>query len=79
MLIQLSSAVLAASETAEAHVSIPMPPVMYAVIIMGALLALMFATISFTSLGHRHEATPEHVDPQRQFPNKHDHGQGIEG
>ena len=79
MLIQLSSAVLAASEVAEEHVSIPMSPVMYGVIIMGALLALMFATISFTSLGHRHEATPEHVDPQRQFPNKHDHGQGIEG
>ena len=79
MLIQLSSAVLAASETAEAHVSIPMPPFMYAVIIMGALLALMLATVSFTSLGHRHEVTPEHIDPQRQFPNKHDHGQGIEG
>ncbi|GAA3296441.1 hypothetical protein ACFFON_03450 [Arthrobacter citreus] len=79
MLIQLSSAVLAASEAAEAHVSIPMHPVMYGVIIMGVLLALMFATVSFTSLGHRHEVTPEHVDPQRQFPNKHDHGQGIEG
>ena len=40
-------------------------------------MVLMFATMAFTSLGHRHEAVPEHVDPQRQFPNKHDHGQGI--
>ena len=79
MLIQLSSAVLAASEMAEEHVAIPMPPVVYGLIIMGALLVLMFATVSFTSLGHRHEAAPEHIDPQRQFPNKHDHGQGIEG
>ncbi|MET4059598.1 cytochrome c-type biogenesis protein CcmH/NrfG [Arthrobacter sp. UYP6] len=79
MLTQLSGAVLAASETAEHHVSIPMDPIMYGVIIMGALLVLMFATISFQSVGKRHEATPEHVDPQRQFPNKHDHGQGIEG
>ncbi|MDN3483433.1 hypothetical protein QMA10_16080 [Arthrobacter sp. APC 3897] len=79
MLTQLSSAVLAASETAEHHVSIPMDPIMYGVIIMGAFLVLMFATISFQSVGHRHEATAEHVDPQRQFPNKHDHGQGIEG
>ena len=79
MLIQLSSAVLAASEMAEEHVSIPMPPFMYGVIIMGVLLLLALATVSFTSLGHRHEATAEHIDPQRQFPNKHDHGQGIEG
>lgn len=79
MLIQLSSAVLAASETAEEHVSIPMDPVMYGVIIMGILLVLMFATISFTSVGNRHDAPAEHIDPQRQFPNKHDHGQGIEG
>lgn len=79
MLIQLSSAVLAASETAEEHVSIPMDPIMYGVIIMGILLVLMFATISFTSVGHRHDAPAEHIDPQRQFPNKHDHGQGIEG
>lgn len=79
MLIQLSSAVLAASETAEEHVSIPMDPIMYGVIIMGILLVLMFATISFTSVGNRHDAPAEHIDPQRQFPNKHDHGQGIEG
>lgn len=79
MLIQLSSAVLAASEMAEEHVQIPMSPLMYGLVIMGAFLVLMFATVSFTSLGHRHEATAEHIDPQRQFPNKHDHGQGIEG
>lgn len=79
MLIQLSSAVLAASEMAEEHVSIPLPPIMYGVIIMGTLLLLMLATVSFTSLGQRHEVSPEHIDPQRQFPNKHDHGQGIEG
>lgn len=79
MLIQLSSAALTAAEHSEAHVELPMSAYAYGGIIFGLFLVLMLATVMFTSLGHRHEATTEHVDPQRQFPNKHDHGQGIEG
>ncbi|MCC3282591.1 MULTISPECIES: hypothetical protein [Arthrobacter] len=76
MLIQLSSAALMAAEVAEEHAE-GTPPLVYGAVIFGIFMVLMFATMAFTSLGHRHEATPEHVDPQRQFPNKHDHGQGI--
>ncbi len=72
MLNHLYGAALVASETAEHHKELPMSPVMYAVVIMGALLLLMFVTIAFTSVGKRHEAVPEHVDPHKQHPNKHD-------
>ncbi|NKX56183.1 hypothetical protein [Arthrobacter mobilis] len=70
MLIQL----LAATEThAEAHVS----PLLVGSVIFGIFLLLMFSTIAFRSVGHRHPAVEEHADPHRQHPNKHDHGQGV--
>lgn len=72
MLNQLYGAALAASETAEHETALAMPPVVYAGIIMGALLLLMFVTIAFTSVGKRHEAVPEHADPHKQHPSKHD-------
>ncbi|MER1997916.1 MAG: hypothetical protein ABTA24_15660 [Arthrobacter sp.] len=75
MLIQLSSAALMAAEVAEEHAETS--PFVYGGVIFAIFMVLMFATMAFTSLGHRHDAVPEHVDPQRQFPNKHDHGQGI--
>ncbi len=79
MLIQLAGAVLNAAEMAEEHhVELPASPYVYGGVIMAALLLLMFITVSFTNVGNRHEAEAEHVDPQRQFPNKHDHGQAIQ-
>ncbi|WP_028280072.1 hypothetical protein [Arthrobacter sp. H5] len=75
MLTQFLNAAAVAGETAEEHVQLPMDPIMYGALIMGGLLVLMFVTIAFTSLGHRHEAVEEHSDPHRQHPNKHDHGE----
>ncbi|GAA1340306.1 hypothetical protein [Arthrobacter roseus] len=72
MLNQLYGAALTVSEKAEHHTELPMPPVMYAAIIMGALLLLMFVTIAFTSVGKRHEVVPEHTDPHKQHPSNHD-------
>jgi putative effector of murein hydrolase LrgA (UPF0299 family) len=77
MLTYILTAAQVAGEAAEHHVELPMPAVVYAAIIMGFLLLLMFVTISFSSLGHRHEAVAEHVDPHRQHPNKHDHGEAA--
>lgn len=71
----LTQILVVASETTEHHTELPMPALAYGGIIMGVLLVLMFATIAFTSLGHRHEAVEEHADPHRQHPNKHDHGE----
>ncbi len=71
----LTQMLAVASETAEHHTELPMPAIAYGAIMMGLLLLLMFATIAFTSLGHRHEAVEEHADPHRQHPNKHDHGE----
>lgn len=76
MLIQLSSAALMAAEVAEEHAE-GTPALVYGSVIFGIFMVLMFVTMAFTSLGHRHEAAVDHVDPQRQHPNKHDHGQGI--
>lgn len=76
MLIQLSSAALMAAEVAEEHAE-GTPALVYGGVIFGIFMVLMFATMAFTSLGHRHDAVAEHVDPQRQHPNKHDHGQSI--
>lgn len=78
MLSQLLNATLVASETGGGHgghVELPMDPVLYGVIIMGALVAMMFITLAFSSLGNRHEAVEEHADPHKQHPNKHDHGE----
>ncbi|WP_026552042.1 hypothetical protein [Arthrobacter sp. H20] len=77
MLSQLLNATLVASETGGehgGHVELPMDPVLYGIIIMGALLALMLITLAFSSLGNRHEAVEEHADPHKQHPNKHDPG-----
>ena len=76
MLIQLSSAALMAAEVAEEHAE-GIPALVYGSVIFGIFMVLMFVTMAFTSLGHRHDAAVDHVDPQRQHPNKHDHGQGI--
>ncbi|MCC3274993.1 MULTISPECIES: hypothetical protein [unclassified Arthrobacter] len=79
MLIQLTGAVLHAAEMAEEHhVELPVSPYVYGGVIMALLLLLMLVTVSFTNVGNRHEAEAEHVDPQRQFANKHDHGQAIQ-
>lgn len=75
MLSQFLTATLIASETGGEHVELPMDPVLYGVIIMGALVALMLVTLAFSSLGNRHEAVEEHADPHKQHPNKHDHGE----
>ena len=32
---------------------------------------VMFATVSYTNLGNRHEPVDEHSDPHRQHPAKH--------
>lgn len=72
MLNQLYGAALAVSEKAEHHTELPMAPVLYSAIIIGALLLLMFFTIAFTSVGKRHEAVPEHTDPHKQYPSNHD-------
>lgn len=78
MLNQLYGVALAASETAEHHTELPVPPIVYAGIIMGVLLFMMFVTISFSSLGHRHEAVPEHSDPHKQHPAKHGGGESSD-
>jgi uncharacterized integral membrane protein len=78
MLTQILNVAVVAGETAEHHTELPMPAIAYGALIMGALLLLMFVTISFTSLGHRHEAVAEHADPHRQHPNKHDHGEASQ-
>lgn len=72
MLTQVYSAALAA---AEPHVELPVPAGAIGGGIFVLFLVLMFATMAFTSVGHRHPAVEEHVDPHRQHPNKHDHGQ----
>lgn len=79
MLSQFLDAAVVAAETGEhaVHVELPMDPVLYGIIIMGALLALMFVTLAFTSLGNRHDAVEEHADPHKQHPNKHDHGEAT--
>lgn len=78
MLIQLSGAALTAAEmTEEHHVELAYSPYVYGGVIMAALLLMMFVTISFSNVGNRHSAEPEHVDPQRQFTDKHDHGQAL--
>ncbi len=77
MLNQLTGVVLNAAEMAEEHHELAVSPYVYGGAIMAALLLLMLITVSFTNVGNRHEAEPEHVDPQRQFPDKHEHGQAI--
>jgi hypothetical protein len=72
MLTQVYSAALAASET---HVELPIPATVIGGGIFVVFLIMMFATMAFTSVGQRHAAVEEHVDPHRQHPNKHDHGQ----
>lgn len=79
MLIQLTGAVLTAAEMAEEHhVELPASPYVYGGVIFAIFLLMMLITVSFSNVGNRHEAEAEHVDPQRQFPNKHDHGQAIQ-
>lgn len=78
MLTQILNVAVVAAETTEHHTELPMPAIAYGAIIMGLLLLLMFVTIAFTSLGHRHEAVQEHADPHRQHPNKHDHGESSQ-
>ncbi len=78
MLTQILNVAVVAGEAVEHHRELPMPALAYAALIMGALLFLMFCTIAFTSLGHRHEAVEEHADPHRQHPNKHDHGEASQ-
>lgn len=75
MLTQFLGAALLASEAVEVQRELPMPALVYAAVIMGGLLALMFVTLSFSNLGNRHEAVEEHADPHKQHPNKHDHGE----
>ncbi|EMY35286.1 hypothetical protein D477_005341 [Arthrobacter crystallopoietes BAB-32] len=72
MLTQVYSAALAATE---AHVEPAVPAEAIGWGIFAAFLIMMFATMAFTSVGHRHSAVEEHIDPHRQHPNKHDHGQ----
>jgi hypothetical protein len=72
MLTQVFGAALVASE---AHVELPVSPVVIGGGIFVVFLIMMFSTVAFTSVGHRHSAVEEHVDPHRQHPNKHDHGQ----
>ena len=59
------------------HTELPMPAIVYPIIIGAFLLLLMLITVSFSNLGHRHEATREHLDPHKQHPNKHDHGEAT--
>ncbi|MFT4468711.1 hypothetical protein ACMX2H_02270 [Arthrobacter sulfonylureivorans] len=73
MLSQVLDAALVASEAA--HVELPVPAWAIGVGFMTLFVLMMFATIAFTSVGQRHSAVEEQVDPHRQFPNKHDHGQ----
>jgi cytochrome c-type biogenesis protein CcmH/NrfG len=72
MLIQLA---VTAAETAETHVELPVPAWVIAVGMMAAFLVMMFATMSFSSVGKRHSVVEEHADPHRQHPNKHDHSE----
>ncbi len=69
-------AAILAGELAE-HSELPMPAIVYPLIIAAFLLLLMIITVSFSNLGHRHEATREHIDPHKQHPNKHDHGEAT--
>jgi hypothetical protein len=63
--------VLAAAEAAsEAHAE-TLPPFVVGSGIFIVFLLLMFATIAFRSVGHRHPAVEEHADPHRQHPAKH--------
>jgi hypothetical protein len=75
MLSQVLDAALVASEAH--HVELPVPAWAIGAGFMAAFLLMMFATIAFTSVGHRHSAVEEHADPHRQHPNKHDHGQAA--
>ena len=75
MLSQVLDAALVASEAA--HVELPVPAWAIGAGFMAAFLIMMFATSAFTSVGQRHSAVEEHVDPHRQHPNKHDHGQAA--
>jgi hypothetical protein len=73
MLYSLSSALLA-TEALE-HAELPMPAIAYGLIVMAVLLTLMIVTVSFSNVRNRHEAVEEHIDPHKQHPNKHDHGE----
>ncbi len=76
MLTFYADAAILAGEVAQ-HSELPMPAIVYPLIIAGFLLLLMLITVSFSNLGHRHEATREHLDPHKQHPNKHDHGEAT--
>ncbi|MHA7264360.1 hypothetical protein ACX80W_14275 [Arthrobacter sp. TMN-37] len=76
MLNFYADAAVLAGEVAE-HTELPFPAIVYPLVIGGLLLVLMLVTVSFTNLGHRHEATQEHLDPHKQHPNKHDHGEAT--
>lgn len=73
MLYSLGSALLA-TEAME-HVELPVPPLVYGLVVMGILLLLLVVTVSFANVRNRHEATEEHVDPHKQHANNHDHGE----
>ena len=51
-------------------------PWVFGVVMFAFLLVMMFVTLSYTNLGHRHSATDEHADPHPPHPHKPDHGQG---
>ena len=74
----ISTAVKVTGEAAGHEERAPLiaEPWVIGVVMFTVLVALMFVTMSFTSLGRRHEAVEEHADPHRQHPNKHDRGQG---
>ncbi|MDQ0734425.1 hypothetical protein [Arthrobacter agilis] len=74
MLYSLGSALLA-NEAMEQQHSLPMPPLVYGLIVMGVLLTLMIVTVSFSNVRNRHEAVEEHIDPHKQHANNHDHGE----
>jgi hypothetical protein len=76
MLTLNANAMILAGELAE-HSELPMPAIVYPIIVGAFLLLLMIVTVSFSNLGHRHEATREHIDPHKQHPNKHDHGEAT--
>ncbi|MEN2744678.1 hypothetical protein [Sinomonas halotolerans] len=79
MLASLISTALAVGGEAAAHeekAPLIAEPWVVGVVMFALLVAMMFVTMSFTSLGRRHEAVEEHADPHRQHPNKHDRGQG---
>lgn len=76
MLNLYTDAAVLAGEAAVHH-ELPLPAIVYPLIVGGFLLLLMIVTVSFSNLGHRHQATREHLDPHKQHPNKHDHGEAT--